>query len=82
MVRLDKKISRGAKRMKKGVKSALGKQGTKALNTVVKKGVNTGRKAVKGVVRTNQQARQLEKAIPMGIKQAVKKEGRKIKYTI
>ena len=82
MVRIDKKISRGAKKVKKGVKKTLGKQGTRALNQVVKKSVNTGRKAVKNVVRSNEKIRMAEKALPGDIKKSITKAGRKIKYTI
>ena len=82
MVRVDKQISRNFKKGKKGVKKALGKKGTKALNMVVKKSVNTGRKAVKNVARSQGQVRALEKALPKDLKKAVAKQGRKIKYTI
>ena len=82
MVRVDKEISRNLKKGKRGVKKALGKQGTKALNTVVKKTVNTGRRAVKGVARSQAQVRALEKALPKDMKKSITKAGRKIKYTI
>ena len=82
MVRVDKMVSRNLKKGKKGVKKVLGKKGTKATNVLIKKGVNTGRKMAKSALRSNAQIAQAEKMVPKGIKRQVKKEGRKIKYTI
>jgi hypothetical protein len=70
------------KKVKRKVKKALGKKAVKATNVLVKKGVNTGRKMAKSALRSNAQIAQAEKMVPKGIKRAVKKEGRKIKYTI
>ena len=67
----------GHKEMKMKVKKAVGAKGSRAINQVVKKGVNTGRKMIKKKVMKDDRAKKISKAIPQPLKKLAKAKSRK-----
>jgi hypothetical protein len=63
--------------MKKKAKKVLGAKGSRAVNQVVKKGVNKARQAVKAKAMENKKIKQVSKAVPKPLKKLAQQKARK-----